>query len=96
MQKHGLAEAPPGAHAMIDIDTHTIKIEKNVPLPHPKGGKKWRALLERLEVGDSALILTDSPSYVANLLLQANRQNRSGKKITTRSVTGGLRVWRLT
>lgn len=75
---------------------HDIKIEKDIPIPG--ASNEWISLINQMEVGDSFLI--------PNHLLQGKNLNgiRSNlhkqaktlhKKITSRKLKEGLRVWRV-
>ena len=65
-----------------------MKIEKNIPIP-PRGNQKNTVLFEKMEVGDSVLVENRQKSMSV-----ANALNRKGRKAVTRSVDGGIRVWR--
>jgi hypothetical protein len=65
-----------------------MKIEKNIPIP-PRGHQKNTALLEKMEVGDSVLVENRRKSVSTAQVL-----NRKGWKAVTRTVHGGIRVWR--
>ena len=69
-----------------------IKIEKNVPLPlSTKGGSKYPFL--RMDVGDSVLLADLTISRVGSVTGHARRV--AGFKFTSRTVEGGVRVWRI-
>ena len=68
------------------------KIEKGIPLPKPKAGKKskGRQLIDDMEVGDSVFF---ENSADANRLRW--RLHNNGMLPAIRGVDGGHRVWRL-
>lgn len=69
-----------------------LKIEKGVPLP-PDGRKQLggvTAAFRAMEVGDSVLLLGKKHSSVGAIVARLKP-----KKFATRSVDGGLRVWRV-
>lgn len=64
-----------------------MKIESGIPIP--QRGDGLTALLRRMEIGDSIFIAGKRPQQVGTQI--------SGAKpfrFTTRSVEGGIRVWR--
>jgi NADPH-dependent ferric siderophore reductase len=66
------------------------KIEKNVPISiHGKSGV-WSRLATKMQVGDSILLETRSQAMGLRTALK-----RFGYKATTRTVEGGIRVWKL-
>ena len=68
---------------------HSIKIEKNIPIP-PHGNEKKTAPFLEMEVGDSVLVKNRAESNRIFTLMK-----RSKKKALTRQVEGGIRVWRI-
>ena len=78
------------------------KIEKGIPLPKRKIPGKWLDIIEDMEVRDSFLIpIIDrkqieqiAKSFRASMLL-AFKSGRIDMKFVTRTVEGGLRVWRI-
>ena len=62
-------------------------VEKGIPLPTPRNNIGTMDLLRAMEVGDSVLFPNKCTRAVLGRL--------PGKKFTTRSVEGGLRVWRV-
>ena len=73
---------------------HDLTIEKDIPIPPrrrvvDKGGV---ATLKRMEIGDSVLFLTRKQAGVA---IQELKRNKDPRKFTTRTVEGGIRVWRI-
>ena len=66
------------------------KIEKNIPISiHGKSGV-WSRLAAEMEIGDSVLLETRSQAMGLRTSLK-----RFGYKAMTRTVEGGLRVWKL-
>jgi hypothetical protein len=72
----------------------TYKIEDNVPLPLTFGGTASKYPFDKLQVGQR-FVVTDGKSIdsVRTSAYQAGR--RLGMKFATRTVDGGLRVWRV-
>ena len=71
------------------------KIEKNIPIPEAKGtyASKFSRLVSKMEIGDSFLMAGGSGNE-RNSFLQSSRRYRP-MKFTTRTVEGGIRVWRI-
>lgn len=61
-----------------------IKIDKNIPIP-PKRGRPKKYPFDEMEVGDSCLVKTKG----------VLSRRIDGKRFTTRTVKGGVRVWRV-
>jgi len=69
-----------------------VKIEKNIPMPlSTRGGSKYPFL--RMDVGDSVLLADLTVSRVGSITGHARR--KAGFKFTSRTVKGGVRVWRI-
>jgi hypothetical protein len=70
----------------------SVVIEKGVPIPPPAGGKTGlRAILEKLEVGDSFLWPKEKRTGLFNYF-----RMEQGKKFTSRTVSESeVRVWRV-
>lgn len=67
------------------------EIEKNVPMPTPRGyAKGLTDAIRRMEVGDSLVI---ERWMRASVYVIAKRLG--DRKITVRGVDGGCRVWRI-
>ena len=66
------------------------KIEKNIPLVEHGLSSNWSTLAKQMEVGDSVLVETRNKA--TNI---ANKLRKSGYKPVTRSVDGGIRVWKM-
>lgn len=67
-----------------------FKIEKSVPKPAPIRRRKYPWL--EMEIGDSFLVPGGRTERLANSAHGAGK--RYGRKFSTRSVEGGVRVWR--
>ena len=71
-----------------------LKIERGVPLSHPNPyAGTVSATLCKLKVGESVLL----PMYSSTEQLgsiRKNVQDKTGMRLTTRKVEGGIRVWR--
>ena len=70
-----------------------MEIEKNIPIPEQHKYGKNKAILQKMEVGDSFLLKnqTSNPNQVWNTVASRLRM-----KITVRKVADGqYRVWRV-
>lgn len=70
-----------------------ISIEKGIPMPRPshRGGYgKFGNVVREMEVGDSVLVTKQGD--ICNLQQQGRRL---GLRMSSRSVEGGWRVWRV-
>lgn len=77
-----------------------FKVEDNVPIPPRKGGKSQRKYpLNALLVGQSFFVpfaSDDARKGLSRLSSVAILHGKeTGKKFTTRTVEGGVRVWRV-
>jgi len=83
-----------------NFEVSKLKIEKNVPVPPQKGMVvfQWKDTILKMANGDSILIpVTDYPhkNRIRANLLAARRNWAKGFRLTTRSETNGLRVWKV-
>jgi len=71
------------------------KIDKNIPIPRPRGGGNYKSKYpwRYMEIGDSFFIETKSQKSAAAYARVVGP--RIGAKFATRSVPGGIRVWRI-
>ena len=72
--------------------TSNYVIEKNVPLAQTAGAPAKYPFLE-MEIGDSFLVTDRARPQVG--AAAGNAGKFSGRKFTTRTVPGGVRVWRV-
>ncbi len=74
-----------------------FEIEKGIPLPKQKHiGPKPKYPLKEMGVGDSFFVPGDNSRYnLSNNVSAAARHNAPDKKFKTRTVEGGIRVWRV-
>lgn len=77
----------------------TISIDKNIPVPTASiGGRHSSLPSAQLEVGDSYLLpaTTKEEFAIARRRLGSSTASliKKGRKFTTRSVEGGIRIWR--
>lgn len=74
-----------------------MKIDKDVPIPTKESGqdkkKISRHIFHDMEIGDSILI-DGANQYSPVVCAFRVLSKRHGKKITTRTVNGGIRIWR--
>jgi hypothetical protein len=68
-------------------------IEKNIPPPQKSAKYGLVATLCRLDIGDSVFAPTQRPQSIQTS--KNNAQKKSGFLFSTRSVDGGVRVWRI-
>ena len=89
--------APPPAKrapsAPFRIDVGTVQIDKGVPLPGRRQPMDWTPLLGKLEVGDSFLLPAAAKSAIGSAVKV--HKDATGMQLTTRTVDGGIRVWRV-
>lgn len=68
-----------------------ISIDKEIPMPTHRGGHgKFGNIIREMEVGDSVLLTNQGD--ISNLQTQGRRL---GLRMSSRSVEGGWRVWRI-
>ena len=72
-----------------------MNIEKNIPTPEGSGsGRPAKYPFTKMEVGDSVFIAGGRQG--CNELNAAKvYANRTGKRFSSRTVDGGLRIWRI-
>lgn len=68
-----------------------FEIEKDVPLPTIKHGKKYP--WEQMDVGDSFFVPEVKQSLMGTNA--AHNTRMTGRRYTTRKENGGVRVWRV-
>lgn len=75
------------------------KIEKNIPIQEHTRRGELTEFVSQLNVGDSFLIPLEGEDTIDDIRQKANSLvtsgRRQGKKLTSRSVGNGLRVWRV-
>ena len=69
-----------------------IKIDKGIPLPPPRAAQMRYPWLE-MEPGDSFFVPGKKASQISSPLRAA--QIATGRRYTSQTVDGGVRVWRL-
>lgn len=70
---------------------HTVKIEKDIPIPTPGGNTAWP--FATMEVGDS-LLVPMAMRDKARQAVHAHRRRHPGFEFVTRTTENGLRLWR--
>ncbi len=77
-------------------------VERGIEIPKRNWGRpgytrEYMSRADLMEVSDSFHISTTSENHrrTQACVLAALRRQRSGKKFTTRTVEGGIRVWRV-
>lgn len=74
-----------------------IKVEKNVPIPPQMRPRSSAIPFEKMEIGDSIFIpCKDKKAKGRATSSVAMYAKKHGVKFTTRTVTGGIRVWLIT
>lgn len=72
------------------------KIEKGVPMPNAMVGRKELYPFSLMDVGDSFFVPTETQRELLHVRSNATTQtHRTDKKFSTRTVDGGIRVWRV-
>lgn len=73
-----------------------IDLESGLPVPPPSnGGRPERYPFTKMKVGESFFIPTDEKERTRSAVLGAARLRLGAGRVATRSVDGGLRVWRI-
>lgn len=74
-----------------------LKIEKDVPIPTGRSGRRPLYPFAEMEVGDSFFIETTSTeeSRKRQMRLSDAWSRHHPKKFTSSAVDGGVRVWRI-
>lgn len=67
--------------------------ETNIPVPAPKGGRIGRYRFADMEAGQSLFIEGQGSNGPAAWAAR-NFARRTGVKMVTRAVDGGVRIWR--
>ena len=69
-----------------------MKIDRGIPIPRKGGAKgKWRNLCDEMKAGDSVLF----PSREETFSLLNIIRKTEGYTAKTRTVEGGIRVWKV-
>lgn len=72
----------------------TPTIEKNIPVPLGKHNGKW-AFVGEMEVGDSVFLDDEFTTQTRWLGQSAVKRKYPERTFTSRSVEGGIRIWRI-
>jgi len=74
-----------------------ITIEKGIEIPAKKGGggRGFQYPVDKMETGDSFLIETDKPKNFAARVTTWNKAFAGERRFVSRTVEGGVRVWRV-
>lgn len=70
-----------------------ITIEKGIPIPNDGRGRIPKYPWNEMEVGDSFFAAGMTTKELGSSLVGARK--RTGKNFTSRTVEGGVRVWRI-
>src|SRR5690606_14294925 len=76
-----------------EVRSLLFKVEKGIPVPPVKQGPYSRYPWLQMEVGDSFFV--PGVEYSAFKQQPSNAGRRYGRKYASRSVDGGVRVWRV-
>lgn len=85
--------ARPTPRARYWVDTSTLAIEKNVPLPSARNLIDWHGLLSRMEVGDSVALPKEARATLTKAISERHKR-ADGGKFALRGVGDGCRIWR--
>jgi len=73
-----------------------IEIEKGIPIPQKRGRHGWiSCLIKKMEIGDSFFVTCDDKKARSVRTSVRIRSRALQIPCTTRSVDGGIRVWRV-
>lgn len=72
-------------------------IEKDVPLPESHSSHRGglSGALRKMEVGDSILLKDKSQHFISAAGQTVAMRENDGRKYMTRTVEGGVRIWRV-
>ena len=70
----------------------TITIDKNIPIPGLIGGRRAVYPWDTLEVNESFFVADRTTKNFGSMVYSASK--RTGRKFISRTVDGGVRVWR--
>ena len=73
----------------------TYEIEKNVPLPRPRQSGAPKYPWESMDVGDSFYVAGATVTLLSASAASWSRRHGRERKFATRTVNGGVRVWRV-
>jgi hypothetical protein len=77
------------------IEKGVMRIEKGVPIPRPRFNSLTDAL-SRMDIGDSVFIPGEKNTRPVNTHIWNTKKRRPGGfRFTSRTVDGGVRVWRI-
>lgn len=85
--------ARPTPQARYWVDTGTLAIEKNVPLPSARNLIDWHGLLSRMEVGDSVAVVKAARASLTKAITERHKR-ADGGKFVLRNIGDGHRMWR--
>jgi len=71
----------------------TIPIDHDVPIPAITRMSKYP--FDDMEVGDSFTILPEASKNISSAIGAYCRKRSDGRKFITRSIEGGVRIWRV-
>ena len=71
----------------------SVKIDKDIPMPQDKLGRKPKYPWMDMDVGDSFLLPGKSIHHAASLMVRW--QERGGRRYSARTVPEGVRIWRI-
>lgn len=74
-----------------------VKIEKGIPIPKQRRGRTATLPFDDMEPGDSIFVPVKDARDKTRVMSKVGMYVRkTGAKLTTRTVTGGVRIWLLT
>lgn len=72
-----------------------IKIDKKIPIPAKRGGRKLIYPFVNMKVGDSFEIKIKDRTAVGNAARQWAQREKNGYKFTTAAIGDKVRIWRI-
>jgi len=72
-----------------------IKIDKKIPIPETRQGRKSLYPFESMKVGDSFEVSVDDRTTLGNSARQWAQRKKNGFKFTTSAVGKKVRIWRV-
>jgi hypothetical protein len=71
-----------------------VKIEKGIPIPKQRRGRRSTFPFDEMQPGDSFFVPVKDAKDKARVMSKVGMYGRkTGAKLSTRTVTGGLRIW---
>jgi hypothetical protein len=78
---------------LLERDMTEFKIDKNIPIPKRIYDSEYPYPIDNLNVGDSFFIEERTSTQVSHIISRGNKM--LGKRFTSRTMDGGVRIWRI-